>query len=440
MRSPRFDTVVVGAGPAGSVAALILARAGARVALVDKSSFPRDKACGDLVGPRGVGLLTQLGLDDADVLTLGDMVVVGPTGGRSLLPALPGLAYPGEAWSVPRTRFDARLCEAAITAGAEPVTARVGDLEPGPSGAAGVRLDDGTTIEGDFVIGADGATSRVAAAAGLVDPDRVLWGFAIRAYLQQSVHLPYIAFWDPTPGHAFPGYGWLFPGPDGRANAGLGLGTGSDRRGGARAAQQLDSFLDHLHRLGLLTSAADGSRRGRLGGWLKMGMVGTVPARGRVLLVGDAAGLVNPLQGEGIAQAMDSGRAAALAVVGQPGDAAGRYLAHLRRTHVPYQATTAGIHTTLVSRPRLVSAVGRALTTPAAGRALGGGWGVYWNGLLEGAAPGRARRVARIADGTARLLTVQAGARRWLRSALDQPGPAGPVAPTPEGSPVSSRT
>jgi geranylgeranyl reductase family protein len=414
----RFDTAVVGSGPAGAVAALTLARAGARVALIDKAGFPRDKACGDLVGPRGVQIMTELGLGLPEVLTLGDMVVVGPTGGRALLPAAPGLAYPGQAWAVPRSRFDAELRRAALDAGAEEVNGRAGAVHSGASGA-NVALDGAGTVEADVVIGADGAASRVAESSGLVEHDRVLWGFAMRAYVEETVGLPYIAFWDPTPGRAFPGYGWLFPGPDGRANAGLGLGTGSDRRAGARATRQLDSFLDHLRALGLLGGRSQAPREGRLGGWLKMGMVGTVPARGNVLLVGDAAGLVNPLQGEGIAQAMDSGRAAALAVLERPAEAATRYVAHLRRTHFPYQAATAGVHATLVSSPRLVSVVGRLLTTPAVARAVGGGWGVYWNDLLDGAAPGGARRVAHVAHAAARALTVAGSNRRWLRAALD---------------------
>jgi geranylgeranyl reductase family protein len=437
VRGPRFDTAVVGSGPAGSVAALTLARAGASVALIDKAGFPRDKACGDLVGPRGVQLLTELGLESPDALRLGDMVVVGPTGGRALLPAVPGLAYPGEAWAVPRTSLDARLRRAALDAGAEEVTGRAGAISSGAPGPAVIALDQGGTVEADVVIGADGAASRVAESAGLVDHHRVLWGFAMRAYVEQPVELPYIAFWDPTPGRAFPGYGWIFPGADGRSNAGLGLGTGSDRRAGARATRQLDAFLDHLRALGLLGAASAAPKGGRLGGWLKMGMVGTIPARGNVLLVGDAAGLVNPLQGEGIAQAMDSGRAAATAVIDRPAEAASRYVAHLRRTHLPYQGATAGVHATLVSSPRMVSLVGRLLTTPTVARAVGGGWGVYWNDLLDGAAPGGARRVARVADGVARALTVAGANRRWLRTALrsgtplDQPGPVALGSSTP---------
>ena len=79
------------------------------------------------------------------------------------------------------------------------------------------------------MIGADGATSEVAAAAGLVDPKRVLWGFAVRTYVPQVVDLPAIVLWEPTPWRAFPGYGWVFPG-DGGANVGLGIGTRSDRK------------------------------------------------------------------------------------------------------------------------------------------------------------------------------------------------------------------
>ena len=83
-----------------------------------------------------------------------------------------------------------------------------------------------------------------------------------------------------------------------------------------------------------------------------MGMVGTTPAAGRVLLVGDAAGLVNPLQGEGIAQALGSGRRAAEAVLGDPGRAAERYRAALAADHLPYHRITAAVQASLVDRPR----------------------------------------------------------------------------------------
>jgi menaquinone-9 beta-reductase len=144
-----------------------------------------------------------------------------------------------------------------------------------------------------------------------------------------------------------------------------------------------------------------------------------VPASGTVLLVGDAAGLVNPLQGEGIAQAMTSGRAAAEAIVGTPGRAAVRYRHELARVHLPYQRITAAGHAALVGRPRAVSAVGRLLTAPGIGRALAGGWGIFWNELLDGAAPGSARRVAAASTVLGRAATAGSGVSRWFTAAYD---------------------
>ena len=118
---PRFDAVVVGAGPAGSVAALVLARGGARVALADKAAFPRDKACGDLIGPRGVQLLTDLGISVPDAGHGSDLLAVGPSGRRSRLPAFTGRTYPGHGIVVPRRDFDHALREAALAAGGVPV-------------------------------------------------------------------------------------------------------------------------------------------------------------------------------------------------------------------------------------------------------------------------------------------------------------------------------
>src|SRR5205807_7475212 len=106
------------------------------------------------------------------------------------------------------------------------------------------------------------------------------------------------------------------------------------------------------------------SRSSRLGGWLKMGMIGTTPARGRVLLAGDATGLVTPLQGEGISQAMGSARAAAEAVLAAPDQAAARYRAFLAETYAPFQSVTAAVHGALLPRPRAVGGVGRLLTAP----------------------------------------------------------------------------
>jgi geranylgeranyl reductase family protein len=418
----KFDVAVVGAGPAGSVAALVLARAGARVALVDKATFPRDKACGDAVGPRGVALLRELGLipPAGNTTRLGDMVVVGPSGRRVRLPCFEGISYPGHGVAIPRRGLDAWLAAQALEAGARPVTGRVERL--GPWRGEGNRLDDdvavelagGSRLRAEVVIGADGATSAVADAAGLVDARRVLWGFAVRVYLDEPVALPHIVLWETEPGRVFPGYGWLFPGPDGRANAGLGIGTLADRRAGAGAVRLLPAFLEHLRRTGLVREPGDGSGPGRLGGWLKMGMVGTTPASGRVLLTGDAAGLVNPLQGEGIAHAMTSARLAAEAVVAGPATAAARYRAEVATEHLGYHRIAASAHAGLVGRPAAAAFVGSLLTHPLVGRPLAGGWSVFWNELLDGARPGPPRAVAAAASMIGRAVTRRSAATRWL--------------------------
>lgn len=412
MRAQRFDVLIVGSGPAGSIAAIVLARGGARVALVDKASFPRDKACGDLVGPRGVQLLEDLDIPLPGSLPVTDMMVVGPTGRQVRLPAFAGETYPGHALALPRTRFDATLHAAAIAAGAEPFTGRAGDPLYRDDQLEGFVLSGGTTLRADIIIGADGATSRVADAAGLLDESRLLWGFALRYYIDQPVDLPQIVLWEPKPWQAYPGYGWLFPGPDQRANLGLGLGVMQTRSAAAHAARDLPGFVRALHRSHLLDNSHP-QPPPRLGGWLKLGMVGTTPARGRVLLIGDAAGLVNPLQGEGIAPAMTSARAAAQAILTTPGDPTTPYRDFLATTFAGYHTVTATLHAALLRHPKLRAAATRVLTTPGIAERIAGGWSIFWNDLLDGATPGPQRRLAATVLNWGNALS-RGNTRRWI--------------------------
>src|SRR5664279_485242 len=151
MIDKSFDVLVVGSGPAGSIAALVLARAGARVALVDKAAFPRDKACGDLIGPRGVQLLTDLDLLVSGAIPVRDMIVVGPTGRRVRLPCFPGRTYPDYAVAVPRTSFDTMLRERAIAAGAVPFVGQAVAPLDGARGIDGFALAGGTRLRARMI-------------------------------------------------------------------------------------------------------------------------------------------------------------------------------------------------------------------------------------------------------------------------------------------------
>jgi flavin-dependent dehydrogenase len=393
---------------------------------------PPPVADGEGATPRGaLGMLGALGA--------ADMEVVGPSGRAVRLPCYPGRTYPGSGWAVPRYRLDHALHEAALEAGAVSVTGRVDRVRRDAGVVDGVDLDDGRRLRATMVVGAYGATSRVAETAGLVDPDRVLWGFAVRSYLDEPVELPVIVLWEPEVGRGFPGYGWLFPGPEGRANLGLGIGTRADRRAGAVAVRHLPAFVAHLRRRGLL-KGADGHfpPAPRLGGWLKMGMVGTTVASGGVLLVGDAAGLVNPLQGEGIAPALASGLAAAEAILAGPDRAPTRYRAAMAGAHLRYHRVAAAAHAALVGRPRVAAMVGRALTLPSVGRTVAGGWSLFWNDLIDGAYPGRARATASVALAAGRTATRFTVEARWLDQVW-RPGGAAVGDGGVERGPVSRR-
>jgi geranylgeranyl reductase family protein len=409
MAERPFDAVVVGAGPAGSIAALVLARGGARVALADKASFPRDKACGDLVGPRGVQVLAELGVHVPDAGQGSDLLAVGPSGRASKLPAFPGRTYAGHGVVVPRLVFDNALREAAVAAGAVPVQARITAVDTGGDGRVNaVIASDGRRLAAGAVVGADGALSPLARLTGMLDPDTALWGFAIRAYLPAEVPLPLLVLLDAEPWRIYPGYGWLFPGADGQANVGIGVGLGTTRR-------QAPLRGDLARFCALLAARGDigpGARPGPVtGGWLRMGGTGTPPAAGNVLLAGDAAGLINPLQGEGIAPAMISARLAAEAVLARPANPGPAYTEALEGAFGRYLPGAAALQTALLRRPRAASAGIRLLTAPGVRRLVAGTWSLYWNGLVEGARPRPSAWSAGMVQRVAGLLAERAGGR-----------------------------
>jgi flavin-dependent dehydrogenase len=249
------------------------------------------------------------------------------------------------------------------------------------------------------IIAADGALSPVARLAGMLDPQTALWGFAIRAYVPAEVPLPLLVLLDASPWRIYPGYGWLFPGADGRANVGIGVGLGSSR-GQASLRADLARLVALLGQWGDLSGDA---RPGPIiGGWLRMGGTGAPPAAGNVLLAGDAAGLINPLQGEGIGPAVVSARLAAEAVLAGPARAGPAYTEAIEAAFGRFMPGASALQSALLDRPGTASAAIRLLTAPVVRRVVAGTWSIYWNGLADGARP-------RPSAWTARAVQVMAG-------------------------------
>jgi flavin-dependent dehydrogenase len=288
------------------------------------------------------------------------------------------------------------------------VRARITAVEQDPGGPVrAVVASDGRRLAGDIIIGADGALSPVARLAGMLDSTTALWGFAVRAYVPGEVPLPLLVLLESRPWRIYPGYGWLFPGADGQANVGIGVGMGAVRRS-VPLRDDLAGFCALLRERGDLGPAAGPGPV--IGGWLRMGGTGTPPARGNVLLVGDAAGLINPLQGEGIAPAMISARLAAEAVLAGPCRAGAAYTQALAAAFGRYLPGAAALQRALLRRPRVASASMRLVTAPVVRSLVAGTWSIYWNGLVDGARPRPAAWAARAVETLAgRLATETTG-------------------------------
>ena len=354
-----FDAIVVGAGPAGSATAIRLARGGATVLLADQARFPRDKPCGGGLTGRAVRELP------VDVTPVVEDVV------HSFEVRLRYRKRFERRSDVPlvlmtqRRRLDAFLVEQAAAAGAvfrDGVTTE--GLAVGPDGAT-LRIG-GTPVQGRVLVGADGVNGRVARAAGL--GGGTLYGIALegngplldgqagRATIELGV----------VPG----GYGWVFP-KDGHANYGVG--------GWAAEGPRLRA---HLRRLCVEHGIDDAKLTDLHGRRLPIRRT-TGVSRGPVLLVGDAAGLVDPLSGDGIYEALLSARLAAAAILSGRLD---EYDARLRATLGRFADTSWKAKLVLDRHPRAAFEIARM---PA-----------VWNviaGLLTGdiVHPSEARGLAR---------------------------------------------
>jgi geranylgeranyl reductase family protein len=308
------DTLIVGAGPAGTTAATLLARAGRDVLVVDKATFPRDKCCGDGLTALALRELERLDFQPSAVESwrvVDEVVIRSPSGSerRYSLPDGPGY----HAAVARRTDLDNALVALAGEAGAR--------IEEGCAVEAATATDDGVmvvvdglgTVKAQNVIAADGMWSTVRKALGLkVDGYLGEW-HAFRQYFENV---------SPRAGNELiiwfekdllPGYAWSFPLADGRANIGFGI-----QRGGRHSVRSMkELWPDLLQRphirevLGPHARPEDPHKA-----WPIPARVGRVPIIGpHTMFVGDAAAVTDPMTGEGIGQALLTGRLAAEAIL-----------------------------------------------------------------------------------------------------------------------------
>jgi len=311
------DVIVVGAGPAGATTAFYLAQSGLDVLLLEKSRFPREKVCGDGLTPRAVKALVGMGIkvgeQDGWVRNKG-LRVIG-AGLRLEMPWPELSSYPG--YGLVRTRhdMDEALARRAQQAGARllegvTVTGPVRHERSGRITGVLARPEGGDerSYAARVVVAADGNSSRLSVAMGLRKRDDRPLGVAVRTYYQSPRHdddylESWLDLWDGD--RLLPGYGWIFGMGDGTSNVGLGLLNTSAAFGHTDYHALLRKWLKGMPaEWGFTEENRTAPVRGAA---LPMGFNRTPHYHQGLLLVGDAGGMVNPFNGEGIAYAMESG-------------------------------------------------------------------------------------------------------------------------------------
>jgi geranylgeranyl reductase family protein len=308
------EIVIVGAGPSGSAAATALAQKGHDVLLLDREAFPRDKACGDGIPSGAIETLYSLGMEERireeNFYAVDKLLLSSPRGLVMEANLRPGENYGAHSYVVPRLKFDALIQKHAVDSGAEFRQAQVKEPIVEDGRVVGVRARSNGSVKeigAKVVIGADGVTSVVARS---LRPDKHQdkhRAVALRAYIEEIEELPNEVEFYLYKG-ILPGYAWIFPIGEGRANVGLGM--------------RLDKFRDRTQSLeemlGVFLDMPKISKRLRNGGklqdvavWqLNFGSQDMRRAFDGALLIGDAAGLINPLTGGGISNGLVSARIA----------------------------------------------------------------------------------------------------------------------------------
>jgi len=328
----NVDIAIIGGGPAGAAAAIRAARLGAKVVLFEKGDHGRDKVCGDGLTPRAVAALNELEIDMSDAHRIrGLRMIAGNTRRELDWPTTDRFPNHGAVW--PRRRLDAALIDAAAAAGADvrfrtealPILEgeRVVGVEARPTSDDRTKSGPTEKFAADLTIVAAGPPGQVARMLGANRVDGETFGLAIRTYAEtprhDSEHLEAMLSLKDESGTAVPGYGWMFPAGDGTVN--IGVGALSTMKGFKKL--NLNTMIDSYRRV--VEPEWDlGPNLERPRAW-RLPMSTQKRFGPGWVAIGDAAGLVNPMNGEGIDYGLESGMLAADKFVEHPATAPVRY-------------------------------------------------------------------------------------------------------------------
>ena len=326
------DVVVVGAGPAGATAATLLARAGRSVVMVDKATFPRDKCCGDGLTTLALREFESLGLRPEMVPNWKSVDAAwlrSPSGREVCVPLPPDGIF---AATTPRRELDAAIVDLAIAAGAHMIQGHAAQAVRELVSSVAVDIDGVGSIEARYVVAADGMWSPIRKALGVGEPGYLGEWHAFRQYacnVTGPAAQRLIVWFEPD---LLPGYMWSFPLPNGRVNIGFGV----QRDGVRRVRDMKQEWDDLLRRPHVVEALGPGFElEDRHTAWpIPAGIDRATLTKGRVCFVGDAAMATDTMTGEGIGQAVLTGRLAAEAMIAggalAPDAVAARYRSTVR--------------------------------------------------------------------------------------------------------------